>query len=115
MVDTGGVHVLLTAEIASELRFNPKDGISTPNLLWRGLLLKGVLHRISVTLLAEEGNGLIIDATAFVPELSPNQEWLENFPCILGMSGCLERLRFAIDPLEDKFYFGDLTGESLFE
>lgn len=106
-VDTGGVFVILSPEIAKDLGLDPKDGMPAPSLLWRGDQLQGVLHRISVTLLAEEGDSLTIEATTFVPTLSPQQEWQQNFPCILGMSGCLEFLRFAVDPVNDRFYFGE--------
>jgi hypothetical protein len=27
-------------------------------------------------------------------------------PCILGLYGCLERLRFAVDSHTEQFYFG---------
>lgn len=32
-----------------------------------------------------------------------------SFPCIPGMYLCLERLRFAVDPLNEIFYFGEVA------
>jgi hypothetical protein len=106
-VDTGGVYLLFSSEVASYLGLRPEAGIPTERLTFRRVQLSGVLHRVELTLLAEDGVSLMIEATAFVPELAPNQEWLDDFPCVLGMSGCLERLRFAVDPTNDTFYFGE--------
>jgi hypothetical protein len=35
-----------------------------------------------------------------------DQPWMH--PSILGLSGCLEALRFAVDPKTNLFYFGPL-------
>ncbi len=108
-VDTGGVFLLCAPEIARYLRLDPRDGMPADRLWLRGDWLSGVLHRIPLTLVAQEGPSLTIDATAFVPELAPHQKWPDDFPCVLGMSGCLEFLRFAVDPADDTFYFGGLA------
>lgn len=105
-VDTGGVYAICPPDIASVLNLIPQDGIPTEPMLWRGSLLKGELYRIPTTIIAETGNSLRIESTFFVPQLTPDQIWVDDFPCILGMSGCLERLRFAVDPSADMFYFG---------
>ncbi len=104
-IDTGGVF-LVTPEVAFHLGLDPNDGIEAQTLLWRNYSLQCVLHRLSLTLPAEEGDSLTIDATAFVP-LTTYQEWPADFSCILGMN-CLEHLRFAVDPANDTFYFGQL-------
>jgi hypothetical protein len=37
----------------------------------------------------------------------PDSEFAwDNFLCFIGRSGFLERIRFAIDPNTDTFYFG---------
>lgn len=109
-VDTGGVYFLCSPEVAFELGLQPEASIGTLRMLFRGVFYYGHLHRIPLTFRAEEGHPLTVEVTAFVPQLLPGIEWSAEFPCILGMNGCLERLRFAIDPLTDTFYFGDLTG-----
>ena len=58
---------------------------------------------------AEAGEPLEIEATAFTPQVHPGQVWPTEFSCILGMAGCFERLRFAIDPFADTIYFGAPT------
>lgn len=106
-VDTGGVNLLCAPEIAARAGIDPTGGIPSEPLLWRSHRVHGTLHRVALTLLAAEGESVNIEATAFIPQ--SNDEWAESFPCILGMHGCLERLRFAVDPNNDTFYFGQLS------
>ena len=62
-------------------------------------MLAGSLERIPLTLTASDGDSLTIDATWFVSEEWPG-------PTVIGWRGALERIRFAIDPSEESFYFG---------
>jgi hypothetical protein len=110
MLDTGGVYLLCSPEVAASLSIDPADGIPASPILWRGMKINGRLQRLPVTLLASEGESLEIDATAFIPQLSPDQEEIADLPCILGLQGCLEFIRFALDPGTDTFYFGDIAG-----
>jgi hypothetical protein len=109
-VDTGGVYLLCSPEIAWQLRLYPEDSLGALQMLFRGVSYFGHLHRIPLTFLPHEGALLTVEVTAFVPQQHAGDEWPSEFPCILGMSGCLERLRFAIDPFTDTFYFGEFTG-----
>ena len=64
--------------------------------------MKGTLERYPILLAAEEGRSLEIDATLFVC-----RDWKKgNF---LGYAGLLERIRFAIDPASQLFYFGSAS------
>ncbi len=64
--------------------------------------MRGCLERWPITLIADKGDALKIDATLFVCN-----EWTRgNF---LGYSGFLERIRFAVDPHYRKFYFGQIS------
>jgi hypothetical protein len=107
-LDTGAPYVVCTPEIAETLGLNLAAGVPFNNFNIRGSLLNGYLHRMMVTLLAEQGESLQVEATVFVPDLIPSQNW-ENFPAILGMNGFLERIRFAVDPNQDTFHFGPLS------
>jgi hypothetical protein len=108
-LDTGGVYLLCAPQLARRLGLDPQDGIPAPPLqLGRGRF-EGALHRVGLTFIAAYGEDLSIESTIFVPHAKPGEQWPEDFPCILGMQGCLERLRFAVDPGNDTFYFGDLT------
>jgi hypothetical protein len=110
-VDTGGVYAICSPEIADELHLDPKHGAPVNPIRWRGEIFQGVLHRVPITLLAEEGESIIIEATCFIPQLTNSQQWQTDFACILGMYLCFDRLRFAVDPNPDNemFYFGPLT------
>ena len=64
--------------------------------------VRGKLVRTQMTLLADEGTSLTIDATVFVSRAWPRGK---NF---IGYSGFLERVRFAVDPATNDIYFGAL-------
>jgi hypothetical protein len=59
----------------------------------------GRLYRGLITLPADDGEPLDVDATVFV---SP--DW--RGPNFLGYEGFLQRIRFAVDPENNLFYFG---------
>ncbi|MBD2182745.1 hypothetical protein H6G03_17015 [Planktothrix sp. FACHB-1375] len=75
-------------------------------MLIRGMRLDGSIARMSITFRAQEGESLTQEATVFVPDV---EEYWGNFPSFIGLAGFLERIRFAIDPLTDTFYFGPLS------
>lgn len=106
-VDTGGVYLVCTPEIAQQANLQARSLFSPDPevILLRGVHIAGDLFRVTLTLLADYGEGVNIEATAFVPRREARVDWAD-FPCILGMHGCLERLRFAIDTLNTCFYFG---------
>jgi len=107
ILDTGGVYLLCAPEVAEQLQLDPQNGIRAKPLHWRGERLEGTLHIVPLTLQAAEGESLRIEVTAFIPQ--PNHgQWLPDFQCVLGMYGCLEKMRFAVDPNDDTFYFGVL-------
>jgi hypothetical protein len=111
-VDTGGVYAICNPVVLPLLGLKPEDGVLVPRPIhWRGVSHGGRLYRVPLNLLAEEGNGnsLTIEVTALIPDLKPNEEWPDDFPCFLGMHGCLEFLRFAVDPNTDTFYFGEFA------
>jgi hypothetical protein len=54
------------------------------------------------TLVSHEGDSIEIEATVFV-----SREWPSgNF---IGYAGLLERIRFAIDPASNSFFFGAIS------
>lgn len=67
--------------------------------------LEGFIVRLNIKLKAEYGADLDVDSTVFVPEV---EEYWGNFPSFIGLNGFLERIRFAIDPNTDTFYFGQI-------
>ena len=92
--------------LATQLHLEPAEAISGPRaLLFRGVLVHGRLYRLTLTLLAQAGDDVVLQATAFVPE-PQEEESRGDLPSILGFYGCLERVRFAIDPRTETFFFG---------
>ncbi|HEY3998703.1 MAG TPA: hypothetical protein VGO93_07545 [Candidatus Xenobia bacterium] len=99
LVDTGAPWCILgdrLAEKAGWLEHAPTLSTILHTRLGR---LRGYLRREYLTLVAESGESLSVEATFFV---SP--DWLG--PTFIGYSGCLERMRFAVDPAQSLFYFG---------
>jgi hypothetical protein len=108
VVDTGGVYAILDPGIAQVLRFDPASAIGQDRLTIRRSTYSGRLYRMEVVFLADEGLSLEREMTVFVPDVSA-EEW-GGLPCFLGLTGCLEHLRFAVDPSPqaERFHFGEL-------
>ena len=64
-------------------------------------VFRGRLHRGPITLIAETGEPLAVPATVFVTPDWPG-------PNFLGYQGLLQRIRFAVDPASNRFYFGPI-------
>ena len=105
VLDTGAPWCVLDPEIA-EIVTTPEVARYTPQerLLIRGVRYDGQLYRMGFHLIAEFGNSLEIDATVFVPTLRYGEIW--SHPNFVGLDGFLNRIRFAIDPDDNSFYFG---------
>ena len=104
VVDTGGAYLIPDTQTAARLGLDPDDALGAGTLRVRGTRYHGTLHRVSLTFPALTGDDVTIEATAFVPDLSPSEVW--PLPTYLGWQGCLERLRFAVDPVAELFFFG---------
>jgi hypothetical protein len=110
MVDTGGLYFLCNPRVATLLRLDTAEAMSgLRSILFRGVSIQGRLYRLNLTLFADEGEDFTFETTAFVPEEREEESWGE-LPCVLGFHGCLERLRFAVDPQTEMFYFGSTSG-----
>jgi hypothetical protein len=105
VLDTGAPYPILDPAIAKAIGFTPELTLDRISMGIRGMILEGSLIRLNITLEAEQGQNLTVDATTFIPD--SELAW-GHFPCFIGLSGFLERIRFAIDPNTDTFYFGSL-------
>ena len=105
VVDTGAPYVVLAPQIARLAGFNPTFALAKERMLIRGMRLDGSVTRLNVKLLADFGDNLDVDATVFVPDV---EEYWGSFPSFIGLSDFLERIRFAVDPATDTFYFSSL-------
>ena len=101
LLDTGGHFCILNHEIVPLIRDQLTYRLDELVLHTARGPIRGELYILRIELIAEEGTSLEIDSTAFI---SP--EW--RAPNFIGYSGVLDRLRFAIDPRTNLFYFGSL-------
>ena len=105
VMDTGAPYVICSPQIARRAGVDRAAALKSEIMLIRGMRLEGALFRLNVSLVAREGDNLDVDATVFVPD--SDYLW-GDFPSFIGLSGFLERIRFALDPNTDTFYFGQL-------
>ena len=103
VVDTGGIYCILHPAAAADIGFDPLEWIGDDKVKIRGVDCKGSLYRATLRIIADQGESLEQLVTVFVPVITA-EEWGE-LPTFLGLSGCLEFLRFAIDPRTQQFYF----------
>jgi hypothetical protein len=99
-LDTGAAYSMLEAEVAEALGLLEGDG-EPLTLSTRMGSCRGRLERVSITLPADEGEALDIEAVFFV-----SKEWLGK--TFLGYTGLLNHIRMALDPGNNHFYFGRL-------
>ena len=99
MVDTAATWCVLEGALASF--FAQRDAVLVRRQALSSRLgeFVGDLCRAPITLLADEGESLTVEATIFVCP-----EW--SGPNVVGYNGRLERIRFAVDPSLNSFYFG---------
>ncbi len=107
IVDTGAPWCVLDPEIAEWVQ-DSVQALYTPDqrLMIRGVLYRGRLLRLDLKLPSFQGESLQVEATVFVPTLSTGETW--TLPNFVGLDGFLNRMRFAIDPAENNFYFGPM-------
>lgn len=107
MVDTGSPLMICHPELADLLDFDRDEAIEEREVDFRNETVGGFVHRVEVTLLADDGVPVYVNAPMLVPD--PNQDFVDDFfpASILGMRQCLESIRFAIDPSDETFYFGE--------
>ena len=101
LLDTGAHFCLLNETVTGFVRDQLVDGLGTFVVRTAYGSLEGELFRHGITLVAEVGKSVDIEATVFVPP-----GW--KGPCFLGYSGALDRIRFAIDPRDSLFSFSPI-------
>ena len=91
LLDTGAAWSIIGGDLADLLVANLGPTGQTMILATRLGRIRGVLHEMDVTLVAERGDDLVVSASILV---APG--WMG--PVVLGYQGFLERIRFALDP-----------------
>ena len=100
LLDTGAAWSIVNTEVADALGLFEKDG-SQVTISSRIGEVTGKLVRVNATLVAEDGEAVEVESTVFV-----SRDWSQG--SFVGYSGLLERIRFAIDPDSNSFFFGAL-------
>lgn len=105
IVDTGAPFSILTPDIASELDIDISSGLKTPPLSTKFGEIDGFLHTLAVRIdnQVEGGYGIDLEVSFLVP--LPEQGWPSDYNFV-GLNSFLLAIRFAIDPVENLFYFG---------
>src|SRR5258708_4830382 len=93
IIDTGAPYVVCSPCIARQVNLDTASALFAEKLLIRGVWVKGGIHRINISFLADQGESLLIEAPAFIPD--PEQEFTQGFlpRSFLGMLGCFEIVR----------------------
>ena len=99
MVDTAAPWCIFKPEIGEFVRRTFEKVSGDVSLSTRLGTFGGSLYRGPLFLEASDDDGLGVEATVFV---SP--QW--RGPSFLGYEGLLQRIRFAVDPQANQFYFG---------
>lgn len=99
LLDTGSQWCVLRRDVAEALGCDPTPGPEAVNMDTRFGVMRGRLERIPIRFEADDGNQLEVDTTSFIAAEWPG-------PIVIGWRGCLERIRIALDPASDIFYFG---------
>jgi hypothetical protein len=98
-LDSGSAYSMLDVEVAQALGLLNGDG-EPASIGTRLGIIEGRLERIPLVLVADEGVSLDMEATFLV-----SQGW--SGKTFLGYTGFLDKLRIALDPLLNHFYFGE--------
>jgi hypothetical protein len=98
LLDTGSQWCVLPAKIALALDEATASHEPVERLSTRLGTFAGRLVRLPLAFVAEDGETMDVDATWFVSADWPG-------PAVIGWKGCLERIRFALDPTLEQFYF----------
>jgi hypothetical protein len=101
IVDTAASWCVFKPDVGAALLDHFDLSSEVVSLSTRFGVFHGRLYRGLITLLADEGKSLGVDATVFLTPDWPG-------PNFLGYQGLLQRIRFAVDPVSNRFYFGPI-------
>jgi hypothetical protein len=97
-LDTGAAYSVLSPEVAATIETDVL--VDSINVLTNRGKRQGPLVRAVVTLVAETGDSLVVEATFFVPD-----DWPPG-RLFIGYTGFVEFIRLGLDPQKQQLYFG---------
>jgi hypothetical protein len=98
-LDTGAAWSVLSPRVVKDLGIGGW-GAGRVRLSTRFGVYEGHLVRVPLTLIADQGESLETEGVFFVCRDWPVDQ------TFLGYTGLLDKIRFALDPQENDFYFG---------
>ena len=101
LLDTGAHFCLLNETVVGFLKDHLSEGLGPFAVRTAYGPVEGQLYRYSITLLADVGKSVDIEATILVPPA-----W--RGPCFLGYAGALDHVHFGIHPRRNQVSFSAL-------
>lgn len=68
VIDTGAPYSIIAPKVAKQAGLDSVEPLERKTMLVRGMRLEGSIIRLNMTLPADEGEDLTVDATAFIPD-----------------------------------------------
>lgn len=99
LLDTGGHYCILNEEVASLVQDHLTDHLGSTRLRTAHGPVQGNLYLLKIELLAHFGDNLEFEVVTFIAP-----EW--QAPSVIGYTGVLDRVRFAISPRLNRIYVG---------
>jgi len=100
LLDTAAQWCVMSLDLAEDLGCPPRADDPSAMLHTRFGRMLGQIARVPLVLPVVDGEALTVEATFWISD-----QW--SGPTVIGWKGCLERIRFAIDPQTETFYFAD--------
>jgi hypothetical protein len=98
LLDTGATQCVLEWDVGEPLLSQSEDAVPVERALGGGVH-RGFAFPVAITFPADEGDPVSIGSIAWTAETF-------HGPNLVGYGGLLEKMRFALEPAENRFYFG---------
>jgi hypothetical protein len=98
LLDTACNLCVMSATTAAEVGWVSSTRLERRQIDTRLGLFTGIIDRIDITFRGFDNRDLVVDCTWLIIEEWPG-------PTVMGWNGCLERMRWAVDPMDNWFYF----------
>lgn len=99
LLDTACHTCVMSTATAEEVGWEPSSDLERRRIDTRLGQFTGLIDRIDISFRGFNDRSLVVDCTWLIIEGWPG-------PTIMGWNGCLERMRWAVEPMDNWFYFG---------
>lgn len=98
-LDTGAPYLIVGPDEIEVLGLKPASDAAQIRMVTRIGTIEGFLAKVDLMIPAENGDSLQFQATVFASD-----KWTEGI--FLGYDGCMSNINFAVQPQQNKFFFG---------